>query len=297
MNTDRPDLEAIYQRHVHSAGAARPVTPEDHERALDAVFDAGVRAGLDRHGDELRDKRTDLLTIRGILSPHGHDRVVPEPLGNEVAPAVRWLVAELEQLRAGLERAAGLEALVHWLVDLDMPGSAARRTVTLSVIIARARAALSAEPAGPSPLAQAEDAKRRRDLAGEIGALTAADAALAAQPWAPVRPGDVVLTHLPTREDLAAYGETYLAVDGDTDIGGHALLRLVSETQLALDDEDDASADSDEEDREEATAHAGEWSRLEELTPFYDLWFEAGPGGVVVIRAGTVVHGRPAVTR
>jgi hypothetical protein len=33
-----------------------------------------------------------------------------------------------------------------------------------------------------------------------------------------------------------------------------------------------------------------------DLTPFYELWFEAGPGRLTVIRAGAVVHGRPAVT-
>ena len=32
----------------------------------------------------------------------------------------------------------------------------------------------------------------------------------------------------------------------------------------------------------------------EDLTPFYDLWFEAGPGMLTVIRAGVLVHGRAA---
>jgi len=34
----------------------------------------------------------------------------------------------------------------------------------------------------------------------------------------------------------------------------------------------------------------------EPLTPFYELWFEAGPGRLTVIRAGALVHGRPATT-
>jgi hypothetical protein len=52
---------------------------------------------------ELRDKRSDLLNIRGILSPQGRSLglgpVVPMPLGEEVAPAVEWLVNEVDQLR------------------------------------------------------------------------------------------------------------------------------------------------------------------------------------------------------
>lgn len=83
----------------------------------------------------------------------------------------------------------------------------------------------------PAPLAVAEDAKRRRDLAGEIGALTAADADLSARPWYPIRPGDVVLSWLPPVGDVFAYGQTYLAVD-DTAADGTALLREVSTTDL-----------------------------------------------------------------
>jgi hypothetical protein len=50
---------------------------------------------------ELRDKRTDLLNIRGALSPadQPHLRVVPMDLGSEVAPAVQWLVDEVLRLR------------------------------------------------------------------------------------------------------------------------------------------------------------------------------------------------------
>jgi hypothetical protein len=63
-----------------------------------------------------------------------------------------------------------------------------------------------------SPLAAAEDAKSRRDLAGEIGALPAADAQLRAQTWHPLQPGDVVLTHT-AFPDGFRHGETYVAVD------------------------------------------------------------------------------------
>lgn len=114
-----------------------------------------------------------------------------------------------------------------------------------------------------SPLAAAEDAKRRRDIAGEIGALMAGDADLRRQPWAPLRPGDVVLLYL----QGMAYGQTYLAVDDETDVDGHAMMREISRS--------DDHADT-------------------ELATFYELWFEAGAHALTVIRAGAVVHGNPA---
>lgn len=212
---------------------------------------------------------------------------------------------------------------------------------------------------GGSPLAIAEDFKRRRDLAGEIGALTAADADLQRRPWFPLQPGDVVLMHMPADAHGPAFGETFLAVHDDTDIAGNAMLRRVScSPSLALDDPDDdpeyllrydendqrwvidsrdlgeqlkrwlgATSTTHRDQVEEAQAFAaGEISDVEdprkmtgwqeisgrgwapvfdddetlpagqELTPFYELWFEAGPGMLTVIRAGVVVHGRPATT-
>jgi hypothetical protein len=138
----------------------------------------------------------------------------------------------------------------------------------------------------PSPLAVAEDAKRRRDLAGEIGALTRADADLQRQPWAPLQPGDVVLSYLPASADMPAYGTTYLAVDEDTDLAGNAMLREVSHTRPAFDD-----ADPDACPPEDDTVPLPD--RFD-LVPFYDLWFEHGPGELVVVRGGAVVHGTPA---
>lgn len=115
-----------------------------------------------------------------------------------------------------------------------------------------------------SPLAAAEDAKHRRDIGGEIGALMAGDAELHRQPWVPLRPGDVVLCYLPGDP---AYGQTYLAVPDEADIDGHAMVREVSRT--------DEYTDSG-------------------LASFYELWFEAGAHALTVIRAGAVVHGSPA---
>lgn len=115
-----------------------------------------------------------------------------------------------------------------------------------------------------SPLAAAEDAKRRRDIGGEIGALLAGADDLARQPWVPLRPGDVVLCYLPGDP---AYGQTFLAVSDETDIDGHAMVREVSRTHEYTDPG---------------------------LASFYEIWFEADPDRLTVIRAGAVVHGTPA---
>lgn len=117
-----------------------------------------------------------------------------------------------------------------------------------------------------SPLAAAEDAKHRRDIGGEIGALIAGADELARQPWGPLRPGDVVLCYLPGH---AAYGQTFVAVPDEADVDGHAMVREVSST----DDHVDTG-----------------------LASFYELWFEAGAHRLTVIRAGAVVHGTPART-
>jgi hypothetical protein len=70
-----------------------------------------LRAKLAKDHDELRDKRSDLLNIRGILSPQdrslGLGPVVPMSLGKEVAPAVEWLANEADRLRAKLDQPCG----------------------------------------------------------------------------------------------------------------------------------------------------------------------------------------------
>jgi outer membrane murein-binding lipoprotein Lpp len=78
-------------------------------KAVQAIERADRRISKSADHNELRDKRTDLLNIRGILSPQGRSLslgpVVPMPLGDEVAPAVEWLAAEVERLRADRDRA------------------------------------------------------------------------------------------------------------------------------------------------------------------------------------------------
>jgi len=112
--------------------------------------------------------------------------------------------------------------------------------------------------ATPSPLALATDAKHSRDLLGEISILTDADKLLNSQWWYPLQNGDVVL--MAAYDDLAT---TYLA---EPDEYGDHVLRCVSAVY-------------------ESSFH--------EPIPFYDLWFEAGPATLTVIRAGATVFGRP----
>ncbi len=126
--------------------------------------------------------------------------------------------------------------------------------------------------ARPAPLVQAHEAKARRDPASELEVLTTADRELRSQPWFPIRPGDVVTWWIELPNVPGGHGETLLAVDEpdpmtEGDQAG-APLRLVSQSQSA---------------RFVNPA----------LQSFNDLWFEAGPDRLTVIRAGRVVHGRP----
>jgi hypothetical protein len=150
-----------------------------------------------------------------------------------------------------------------------------RRTSGLRRYLSADVSAATRQPV-QSPLAAAEEHKRRRDIAGEIGALMSADAELKARPWYPIRPGDVVLMRLAGAAGVPAYGETFLAVD--TDMDGCAMLRQVSrDLGHILDGPNEETHTLDD-----------------ALVSFYELWFEAGPSVLTVIRAGAVVHGTPA---
>lgn len=82
-----------------------------------------LKAKLARHHEELRDKRTDLLEIRGILKPAPGvgDPVVPMPVGHVVAPAVEWLAAEVERLRNRIAELEGDDDGRH-IIDLRDDG-------------------------------------------------------------------------------------------------------------------------------------------------------------------------------
>lgn len=122
-----------------------------------------------------------------------------------------------------------------------------------------------------SPLAQAEDAKRARDLGGEIGALMAADQELTSSPWYPVRPGDLVHVAYEDTPTLPAFGETYIVGDAG---GGLMNMELISHT-CRLD---------------EPEGMTGHCSVDAADDPIYELWFEAGPHRLTIVRDGQAVH-------
>lgn len=66
-----------------------------------------LRERDDRIHEELRDRRTDDLNVRGHLSPQpgtGPHPMIPFELGPTLAPAVEWLVGVLAQVRATHEQ-------------------------------------------------------------------------------------------------------------------------------------------------------------------------------------------------
>lgn len=127
-----------------------------------------------------------------------------------------------------------------------------------------------------SPLAQAEDAKRRRDLPGELGVLMQAGNALESAPWYPCRPGDLVHVHYEANSRQGAYGETYLIRDaGD----GLMSMQLLAPRFASGDPNEDA-----------CVVEAAD-------CPIYELWFEAGPHRLTIVRDGQVVHDGPRASR
>lgn len=146
-----------------------------------------------------------------------------------------------------------------------------------AAVAERAIIALRAQPRTTeqrSPLAQADDAKRARDLGAELGALQQGHTALTSAPWYPARPGDVV--HLAYEEagTMPAASETYLVGDaGD----GLMSLALICQTFPGLSDED-------------AAAMSGVFVAEAADDPLYELWFEAGPHRLTIIRDGRPVH-------
>ncbi|MFG2515996.1 hypothetical protein [Streptomyces sp. NPDC048584] len=124
-----------------------------------------------------------------------------------------------------------------------------------------------------SPVAQAEDAKRSRDLPGELDILIGAGAALTSAPWYPARPGDLVHVHFEPVGSMAAFGETYLLT-----AGAHGFLSMK------------LLCHSLPEDTEFLDGMVGCFTVEDDPDPLSDLWFEAGPHRLTVIRDGRPVH-------
>lgn len=121
-----------------------------------------------------------------------------------------------------------------------------------------------------SPLAQAEDAKQRRDIVGELSALTDADDQLTAAPWYPVRPGDLVHVHYEQAGECPAFGETYIVGDA-----GDPLLSMQLLAHTATEDHE---------------SMVGCFAAEAHDDPIYELWFEGGPHRLTIVRDGRPVH-------
>lgn len=125
-----------------------------------------------------------------------------------------------------------------------------------------------------APLVQAEEAKRRRDIVGETGALMAAGEALESAPWYPCRPGDLVHVHYPPVGDSRAYGETYIVGDAG---GGLLAMQLFPHTVP------DSAA-------ELVPGLTGFFAVEATDCPVRAPWYEAGPDLLTIVRDGRAVH-------
>lgn len=123
-----------------------------------------------------------------------------------------------------------------------------------------------------SPLAQAEDAKRRRDIGGEIAALQAGHDRLTSAPWHPSRPGDLVHIHYEQAGEMAPFGETYIVGDASDGLLG---MQLLAHTLPEASD---------------AEGMAGCFATEASGEPLYEAWFEAGPQRLTIVRDGRPVH-------
>ncbi|MEV0826414.1 hypothetical protein [Nonomuraea rubra] len=122
----------------------------------------------------------------------------------------------------------------------------------------------------PAPLENAEDAHRRRDFFGLVEAARAGQQSLESQPWYPARHGDVVLIHYEGVSDVPASGETYIVEQPDAD--GWYNLRLLAHTQS------------------ESMGQVGAFATEGDPDPLMEMWFEAGPHRLAIVRDGRVVH-------
>lgn len=130
-----------------------------------------------------------------------------------------------------------------------------------------------------SPLAQAEAAKRRRNIEDEIAALTGGHDQLTTAPWYPARPGDLLHIHYErASQDLPPFGETYIVGDADNNLMNLQLLaHTLPETVPGMDAETTA-------------AMAGCFASEASDEPLYEAWFEAGPSSLTIVRDGRPVH-------
>jgi hypothetical protein len=124
----------------------------------------------------------------------------------------------------------------------------------------------------PSPLAQAEKAKRKRDLPAELGAVTSGYEALTSAPWYPAQAGDIVhvLYWGSLVDAMPLQGETYVVEHSDEE--GGLVLRLLHADEHVI------------------APGAGAPGMVDD--PLMELWMEGGPDCLTIVRNGRVVHGR-----
>ncbi|MFD3483810.1 hypothetical protein [Streptomyces sp. NPDC058665] len=213
------------------------------------------------------------------------ERIFTALYGRPTAPGVTPLAAITEVLRRPVETAATADFITgvdirQW--DPDATGTPkpwAMRADTLARLVHdRLFGAPGTASAESSPLARAEDAKRRRDIGGEIGALRSGERALKTAPWYPSRAGDLVHVHYEGIGDIRAWGETYV-VEPEPGFADSLRLRLLHHTAKG-----------------DAATMAGVWATNSgDPDPLFDMWFEAGPARITVVRDGRVMHPVPAV--
>lgn len=120
-------------------------------------------------------------------------------------------------------------------------------------------------PNNPSPLEQAQAAKRQRNIAGEIDALTQGCNSLENAPWYPPQPGDVVrVSYDALGESIPAWGETYQVTE-------ELALRLLHHT----------SPDP---------SYVGFYAPGMAGDPLIEMWMEDGPHNLTIMRAGQQIH-------
>ncbi|WP_329545540.1 hypothetical protein OG548_14275 [Streptomyces sp. NBC_01356] len=129
----------------------------------------------------------------------------------------------------------------------------------------------STTTAAASPRTQAEDAKRARNLFGEIGALLVGDEELTSAPWHPLRAGDLVHIHYEQAGDMAPFGETYIVADVSD---GLFSMQLLAHTYSGPG----------------ADGMVGCFAVESADDPLYEAWFEAGPQRLTIVRDGYPVH-------
>lgn len=123
-----------------------------------------------------------------------------------------------------------------------------------------------------APVEEIDDAHRRRDFSGVIEAALSGQQSLETQPWYPARHGDIVhVAYEALTADLPAHGETYIVEQPKG--GDRYNLRLLAHTQP------------------ESMGLAGAFAVEDDPDPLMEMWFEAGPHRLTIVRDGCVVHG------